>query len=59
MALTLFRFMEPSEGKIYVDNIDISSIGVYDLRSRVTIIPQDPMLFAGKIGKYLNLLNTE
>jgi ABC-type multidrug transport system fused ATPase/permease subunit len=47
LALTLFRFMEPSEGKIYVDGIDISSVGVYDFRSRVTIIPQDPMLFSG------------
>jgi ABC-type multidrug transport system fused ATPase/permease subunit len=49
LALTLFRFMEQSEGKIYIDGIDISTIGVYDIRSRITIIPQDPILFTGKI----------
>lgn len=40
--------MEESEGKIYIDGIDISTIGVYDIRSRITIIPQDPILFTGK-----------
>jgi ABC-type multidrug transport system fused ATPase/permease subunit len=48
ISLSLFRFLEPSDGKIIIDGIDISTIGVEDLRSRLTIIPQDPMLFTGK-----------
>ncbi|CAG8797679.1 8971_t:CDS:2, partial [Racocetra fulgida] len=54
MALTLFRFVEPSDGRILVDEIDISSIGVEDLRSRITIIPQDPILFTGTIRSNLD-----
>ena len=45
--------MKPSEGRFYIDGIDISSIGVYDLRSRITIIPQDPTLFTGKFHFFL------
>ncbi|CAG8710961.1 19795_t:CDS:2, partial [Racocetra fulgida] len=48
--LAMFRFVEPSDGKILVDEIDISSVGVEDLRSRITIIPQDPILFTGNLG---------
>ncbi|CAJ0747688.1 10084_t:CDS:10 [Entrophospora sp. SA101] len=46
IALSLFRFIEPSDGQILIDGIDISSIGIEDLRSRITIIPQDPILFS-------------
>jgi len=49
IALSLFRFIEPSDGRILIDGIDISSIGIDDLRSRITIIPQDPILFSGTI----------
>ncbi|CAG8820216.1 2782_t:CDS:2, partial [Racocetra persica] len=54
IALAMFRFVEPSNGKILVDEIDISSIGVEDLRSRITIIPQDPILFTGTIRSNLD-----
>ncbi|CAG8847868.1 406_t:CDS:2, partial [Gigaspora margarita] len=54
IALSLFRFVEPSDGKILVDEIDISSVGVEDLRSRITIIPQDPILFTGTIRSNLD-----
>ncbi|RHZ45493.1 hypothetical protein Glove_673g31 [Diversispora epigaea] len=54
IALSLFRFIEPSEGKIFIDGIDVSTIGVEDLRSRITIIPQDPMLFTGSIRSNLD-----
>ncbi|KZW03607.1 P-loop containing nucleoside triphosphate hydrolase protein [Exidia glandulosa HHB12029] len=54
MALSLFRFVDPAEGKIVVDGIDITSIGVQDLRSRLTIIPQDAVLFKGTIRDNLD-----
>ncbi|CAG8551648.1 12892_t:CDS:2, partial [Racocetra fulgida] len=54
IALAMFRFVEPSYEKILVDEIDISSVGVEDLRSRITIIPQDPILFTGTIRSNLD-----
>jgi ABC-type multidrug transport system fused ATPase/permease subunit len=40
LALSFFRFVEPSEGNIVIDGIDICDIGTQDLRSNLTIIPQ-------------------
>ncbi|KAJ1965755.1 hypothetical protein GGI12_000547 [Dipsacomyces acuminosporus] len=54
LTLAMFRFMEASAGKISIDGIDISQIGVGDLRSRLTIIPQDPILFTGTIRSNLD-----
>ncbi|PIN19057.1 Multidrug resistance-associated protein/mitoxantrone resistance protein, ABC superfamily [Handroanthus impetiginosus] len=52
----LFRLVEPSRGKIVVDGIDISRIGLHDLRSRFGIIPQDPTLFNGTVRYNLDPL---
>ena len=49
--------MEPTEGKVVVDGIDISSIGLHDLRSRFGIIPQDPTLFNGTVRFNLDPLS--
>jgi len=49
LTLALFRMIEPAEGKIMIDGIDIRGIGLHDLRSNITIIPQEPVLFSGTL----------
>ncbi|KAM7290452.1 multidrug resistance-associated protein 1 [Ixodes scapularis] len=49
LALALFRLIESKSGSITVDGIDIAQIGLHDLRSKMSIIPQDPVVFAGTL----------
>ncbi|KAI1971112.1 ATP-binding cassette transporter yor1 [Ophidiomyces ophidiicola] len=50
----LFRLTELSGGSIKIDGIDISTVGLNDLRSRLAIIPQDPTLFRGTVRSNLD-----
>uniref|UniRef100_A0A0D3HVQ6 Uncharacterized protein n=1 Tax=Oryza barthii TaxID=65489 RepID=A0A0D3HVQ6_9ORYZ len=45
----IFRLVKPSGGKITIDGQDITTMGLHDLRSRIGLIPQDPILFNGSI----------
>ncbi|XP_011343424.1 multidrug resistance-associated protein 1 isoform X3 [Ooceraea biroi] len=54
LTLALFRIIEAAQGKIFIDNVDISKLGLHDLRSRLTIIPQDPVLFSGTLRMNLD-----
>ncbi|KAF7308067.1 Multidrug resistance-associated ABC transporter protein [Mycena kentingensis (nom. inval.)] len=55
LALSFFRFVEPTTGRILIDGVDISQIGLADLRGRLTIIPQDPTIMSGTLRGTLDL----
>ncbi|XP_030477035.1 ABC transporter C family member 8-like [Syzygium oleosum] len=52
----LFRLVEPASGKIYVDGLDITSIGLKDLRMKLSIIPQEATLFRGSVRSNMDPL---
>ncbi|CAL1261487.1 unnamed protein product [Larinioides sclopetarius] len=49
ITMALFRIVEPVQGSIVIDNIDITTVGLHCLRSKLTIIPQDPVVFTGTL----------
>ena len=57
LALALFRGLEAETGRIAIDNVDIGTIGLRDLREAITIVPQDPTLFTGTIRSNLDPFN--
>uniref|UniRef100_A0A8B9FKZ9 Canalicular multispecific organic anion transporter 2 n=1 Tax=Amazona collaria TaxID=241587 RepID=A0A8B9FKZ9_9PSIT len=57
MTLCLFRILEAAKGEIKIDGVKIAEIGLHDLRSRLTIIPQDPVLFSGTLRMNLDPFN--
>jgi len=53
LITAIFRLAEP-DGRILIDGIDTKSIGLHELRSKISIIPQDPVLFSGSLRKNLD-----
>ncbi|CAI7880577.1 unnamed protein product [Closterium sp. NIES-54] len=49
LTMALYRIVELSAGRIVIDGIDAASIGLWDLRSRLSLVPQDPVVFSGTI----------
>jgi ABC-type cobalamin/Fe3+-siderophores transport system ATPase subunit len=57
MVLALFRIIEPADGCIKIDDRNIFHMGLQPLRSKLTIIPQDPVLFSGTLRFNLDPFN--
>ncbi|XP_054637104.1 multidrug resistance-associated protein 4 isoform X2 [Dunckerocampus dactyliophorus] len=56
LVSTLFRLAEP-QGNVYIDGVLTSELGLHDVRQRMSIIPQDPVLFTGSMRKNLDPFN--
>ncbi|KAM4829793.1 multidrug resistance-associated protein 1 isoform 2-T2 [Thomomys bottae] len=54
LTLGLFRINESAEGEIVIDGVNIAKIGLHNLRFKITIIPQDPVLFSGSLRMNLD-----
>nr|XP_020137224.1 multidrug resistance-associated protein 1 isoform X3 [Microcebus murinus] len=54
LTLGLFRINESAEGEIVIDGVNIAKIGLHNLRAKITIIPQDPVLFSGSLRMNLD-----
>ncbi|XP_008197283.2 multidrug resistance-associated protein 1 isoform X1 [Tribolium castaneum] len=54
LTLALFRIIEAAEGEILIDGVNIADLGLHTLRSRLTIIPQDAVLFSGTLRMNLD-----
>ncbi|XP_046577414.1 multidrug resistance-associated protein 1-like [Haliotis rubra] len=57
LTLSLFRLIEAAGGDINIDGVDISTLGLHDLRNKLTILPQDPSLFAGSLRGNIDPFN--
>ncbi|KNE54789.1 hypothetical protein AMAG_00743 [Allomyces macrogynus ATCC 38327] len=55
LAAALFRFIEWTRGTIMIDGVDLRHLDLHTLRSRVTLVPQDPVLFTGSVRSNLDV----
>ncbi|KAH3867978.1 hypothetical protein DPMN_031114 [Dreissena polymorpha] len=58
LALSLFRIIESAVGDISIDGVRIADLGLHPLRTRITILPQDPVLFSGTLRMNIDPLGT-
>ena len=56
LANAFLRFVESHEGSITIDGVDIAQVGLTDLRSRLQIVPQDPVILSGSLRSVLDVL---
>ncbi|KAG9121358.1 hypothetical protein FRC07_002714, partial [Ceratobasidium sp. 392] len=54
LFLSLLRILEPASGTVLINGIDITKIGLHDLRRAISIIPQEPQLFEGTIRENID-----
>lgn len=57
LITALFRLVDPSSGYIHIDGVNTILIGLHDLRSKISIIPQEPVLFSGLLRENLDPFN--
>lgn len=54
LLTAILRLVEIERGTVRVDGVDLASIGLNALRSRIAVIPQDPVLFSGTVRSNLD-----
>lgn len=57
LTLALFRVIEAAQGSIWIDGVDIATLGLHELRQAMAIIPQDPQLWQGTLRQNLDPLH--
>lgn len=51
---SFLRLIEPSSGQVYIDSVNIHKLDVHSLRSKISVIPQDPVLFEGSLRQNID-----
>mmetsp|Transcript_16093 Transcript_16093/g.18197 ORF Transcript_16093/g.18197 Transcript_16093/m.18197 type:complete len:245 (-) Transcript_16093:359-1093(-) len=57
LMLTLLRVVEPESGYIKIDGVDTSTIGLHELRKKISIVPQNPVIFSGTVRTNIDPFN--